>query len=375
METNQKVQDYVQGVFTDEGQMVICLTIEQASLLVNGEPFEVDMAAKRLCRADLREVVFARKIKDRQRKAIVMDMDTKQYGGLGDYLHEIDPLHRDPRVLSANQIVFCQIHFDRGINDCLKKEMSIPTGAASIMRSILEVSTSEGYYEALDWIIERFSSYSFIREWAKHKKQNWIAQGLCQSCSPIPIAIFRYLRKNTNAVEQTHHKGNARGRRLTLLQALINGRQIDELDIQQYNAWKLSGIRPTYRAGGISAEYDRFIDRSLQNQQRRSESTITYDSDEEQALRFSGRSSTSGVPIPIRVSRSRGGSRRSSSLQQRATSNAQTIEDHSAATNLQAQIDLEVLKAQLLEQQIKTKKREIELAELEEEQAKKRLAR
>ena len=47
--------------------MIICLTIEQASLLVNGEPFEVDMAAKRLSRADLREVVFARKIKDHQR--------------------------------------------------------------------------------------------------------------------------------------------------------------------------------------------------------------------------------------------------------------------------------------------------------------------
>lgn len=75
--------------------------------------------------------------------------------GLGDYLHEIDPLHRDSRVLSANQVVFCQIHFDRGINDCLKKEASIPTGAASIMRSILETSTSEEYREALDWIIER----------------------------------------------------------------------------------------------------------------------------------------------------------------------------------------------------------------------------
>jgi hypothetical protein len=37
------------------------------------------------------------------------------------------------------------------------------------------------------------------------------------------------------------------------------------------------------------------------------------------------------------------------------------------------QIDIEVLKAQLLEQQIKTKKREMELAELEE-QAKKRPA-
>jgi hypothetical protein len=52
--------------------MVICLTIEQASLLVNGEPFEVDMAAKRLYRADLREVVFARKIKDRQRSKLTL---------------------------------------------------------------------------------------------------------------------------------------------------------------------------------------------------------------------------------------------------------------------------------------------------------------
>lgn len=58
-------------------------------------------------------------------------------------------------MLSANQVVFCQIHFDRGIDDCLKKEASIPTGAASIMRSIPETSTSDEYHEALDWIIER----------------------------------------------------------------------------------------------------------------------------------------------------------------------------------------------------------------------------
>lgn len=32
--------------------------------------------------------------------------------------------------------------------------MSIPTGAASVMKSILETSTSHDYHEALDWIIQ-----------------------------------------------------------------------------------------------------------------------------------------------------------------------------------------------------------------------------
>jgi hypothetical protein len=42
-----------------------------------------------------------------------------------------------------------------------------------------------------------------------------------------------------------------------------SGRQMDELDIQQYKGWRNSGIRPTYRAGGVSAQYDRFIDRGM----------------------------------------------------------------------------------------------------------------
>jgi hypothetical protein len=45
--------------------------------------------------------------------------------------------------------------------------------------------------------------------------------GLNPACSNIPRPYFESVRKHTNAVEQTHHKSNARGIQLTLLAAII----------------------------------------------------------------------------------------------------------------------------------------------------------
>jgi hypothetical protein len=45
--------------------------------------------------------------------------------------------------------------------------------------------------------------------------------GLNPACSAIPRPYFESIRKDTNAVEQTHHKSNVRGTQLTLLAAIL----------------------------------------------------------------------------------------------------------------------------------------------------------
>jgi hypothetical protein len=59
-----------------------------------------------------------------------------------------------------------------------------------------------------------------VQAWAEHKKQPVIKAGLNKSCSNIPATIYDSIRSHTNSAEQSHHKANAAGRRLTLVAAI-----------------------------------------------------------------------------------------------------------------------------------------------------------
>ncbi len=63
------------------------------------------------------------------------------------------------------------------------------------------------------------SSESVI-QWAIHKEHPSIASGINQFCSEMDPTLFKKVRNHTNAVEQTHYKSNALGRRLPLLRAI-----------------------------------------------------------------------------------------------------------------------------------------------------------
>ena len=59
-----------------------------------------------------------------------------------------------------------------------------------------------------------------VVDWAHHKEQRSIASGINPFCSEMDSGLFNEIRKNTNAVEQTHYKSNSLGRRLPLLRAI-----------------------------------------------------------------------------------------------------------------------------------------------------------
>lgn len=61
---------------------------------------------------------------------------------------------------------------------------------------------------------------SWIQRWAKHKLQPWVACGLNKGLTEVDPSLFDFLRKSTNAAEQTHHKSNTRGIGLSLLVAI-----------------------------------------------------------------------------------------------------------------------------------------------------------
>lgn len=99
---------------------------------------------------------------------IIVDMDTKQYSGkclrstsqvlanrlqgLGKYLSEIDPLHRDSTWHLQRIIVFCKIHFQRTILKCLGSK-SQGTPLWSRMMSLLEAPSEEDYDQLIDLLI------------------------------------------------------------------------------------------------------------------------------------------------------------------------------------------------------------------------------
>ncbi|KAK9342437.1 hypothetical protein V1522DRAFT_425099 [Lipomyces starkeyi] len=161
----------------------------------------------------------------------------------------------------------------------------------------------------------------------------------------------------------TQEQSNFGGRRLTLLQAVTFGFHLDHRDIQQYQAWEASGIRPTYRAGGVSASLDSWMHRVISTQHRQFYSQNTS-SGATLSPRFSEHASTSGVP---RLTRS------SSASLHLATSNQQAIADNTTIKQLETQAQIEELENEALQRNIKRKQQELELLELED-QIRKRIA-
>lgn len=98
---------------------------------------------------------------------IIVDMDTKQYTGkclsstmavptnclgLGKYLQEIDPGHRDWRWQLQHIIVFCHIHFQRTILRTIGTQ-SKGSGVYQRMMGLLGCQSEEEYDGHLDLII------------------------------------------------------------------------------------------------------------------------------------------------------------------------------------------------------------------------------
>ncbi|WPH03339.1 Hypothetical protein R9X50_00621600 [Acrodontium crateriforme] len=209
---------YIQGLWNDNnGLMIVCFFESAASAFINQKDFEVDMSFKRIRQANLNEIIFARflgehgkvvsfarvivsthiaemyqlafqrvfqLIEERTRKnvqwqhihqagfrAVVVDMLTMQYKGLGMYLSSIDPLHRlwDFHVQSV--VFFCRVHVLRSITKAARTG-----GGTGEMRSLLTATNEDQWMQVMQKLLAHPSVP--VRQWALHKNGPNIRAGL-----------------------------------------------------------------------------------------------------------------------------------------------------------------------------------------------------
>ncbi|EAA67000.1 hypothetical protein AN8575.2 [Aspergillus nidulans FGSC A4] len=304
-QSNQHIKDYIQETYHDsEGTMVICAYREQIQLLAQLSSFEVDMSYKRIRTKDINEVLFATFLPDQCKVitllrvftsddstrgyyllfkrvftlvqkltqtpvlfdpihgsgiyGIIMDMDSKLYTGLGQYLSEVDPQRRDITWQLERIIVFCQVHFQRSILKAIGTR-SHGTPLWGLMMSLLDCNSEVEYDELLELLIE--NEAAAVRDWAVQKKSSIIKAGLNKACSKIQPYHFSELRNYTNAVKQAQQKSNATCKYLTLVEAITNSAKLDQSDILQYQNLTRFNIHHSYRTSEMEDNYLRHMSR------------------------------------------------------------------------------------------------------------------
>ncbi|BCR90626.1 uncharacterized protein ACHE_60512A [Aspergillus chevalieri] len=412
--TDQHLKDYIQEYYHDpQGIMVLCAFREQIQLLSRLSSFEIDMSYKRIRSKDINEVLFATFLPDQckiitllrvftstdstegyyllfkrvfdlvQRVSsqpvlfdsihgsgihgIIVDMDSKQYTGLGQYLSEIDPQHQDIIWHLQRIIVFCRVHFQRSI---LKAIGTNNQGSPlwSRMMSLLDCRSEDDYDRLLDLLITYENAN--VQNWAVQKKGKVIKAGLNKACSKIQPHYFDVLRNHTNAVEQSHQKSYASGKYLTLVQAVKNSAKLDRDDIVQYNNFQDFNIHHSYRTSNMEANYLRHMSRERSRKRRRSALSISSEIE-------SGSSASPLLPGNTR-SRSQTSSRngdnesmRSSDLRRTISTNVLNLEQRRQVIELEnLEIELQQKKANLKKQeedirlqQLQNEKLELDLME------------
>ena len=73
--------------------------------------------------------------------------------GFADFLHEYDPEHRDGKSLTRQIVIFCHIHFTRGVDDALRRAGGGQPGIRQRMLQLLYAEDREGYNAVVDFII------------------------------------------------------------------------------------------------------------------------------------------------------------------------------------------------------------------------------
>ncbi|ODM21423.1 hypothetical protein SI65_02267 [Aspergillus cristatus] len=303
--TDQHIKDYIQEQYHDsQDTMILCGFKKQIELLSQLSSFEVDMSYKRIRSKNMNEVLFATFLPDQCKvitllrvfttvdstegyyllfkrafdlvqkitghpvlfdsihgtgvHGIIVDMDSKQYTGLGKYLSEIDPQNHDVTWHLQHIIIFCRVHFQRSIlNTIGTRNQGSPLW--SRMMSLLDCK-SEADYDALVELLIKFEDAN-VQTWAIQKKSPVIKAGLNKACSKIQSHYFAALRNHTNAVEQSHQKSYASGKYLTLTEAVKNSAKLDKDDILQYDNFRKFNIHHSYRTSNMEANYLRHMSR------------------------------------------------------------------------------------------------------------------
>ncbi|EAA66773.1 hypothetical protein AN9487.2 [Aspergillus nidulans FGSC A4] len=235
---NPTLKQYIQEKYRDpDGIMILCAYKEQIMLLNKLTSFEVDMSYKRIRQKNMNEVVFATYLHEHGKSqpvefnsihgngisGIIVDMDTKQYAGVW-----------------------------------------------SRMASLVDCKSEEDY----DQLCDLLAAYEDpkIQNWALHKKNAVIKAGLNKNCSRIPSSLYDSIWNHTNSAEQSHHKANAGGKQLSLIEAVQNSAKLDKQDIIQYQNRDYFGVHHSYRTANMEANYLRHLAREESRKRRRSSS-------------------------------------------------------------------------------------------------------
>lgn len=132
--------------------------------------------------------------------------------------------HRSWQELGKSVVVYCTVHFWRGILEVLGRDCDQGQGSlASYMYSIRTASTPQRYRDMLQQIIVHGRDHGLsdkVRAWAVHKEFGYIAAGLAASCARMTDRDFWSVQANSNAVESSHFKDISAGRALTVVQAI-----------------------------------------------------------------------------------------------------------------------------------------------------------
>ncbi|EYE90406.1 uncharacterized protein EURHEDRAFT_417473 [Aspergillus ruber CBS 135680] len=397
--TNPFIKEYIQEKYCDpNGTMILCGFKEQIRLLSTLTSFEVDMSYKRIRQKGMNEVVFATYLPEHgkiitllrvftdqettegyyllftrvftlvQRMTgqsvefnsihsngiygIIVDMDTKQYTGLGQYLQEIDPLHRPILWQLQGIIIFCRVHFFRTITEAVGSTNK-SSGVWSRMAGLIDCKSEDDYDHLCNLLIEHENEK--VQAWAAHKKSPVIKAGLNKYCSSIPVYIYDSIRNHTNSAEQSHHKANAAGRWLTLTAAIQNSAKLDRQDILQYINRTDFNIHHSYRTANMETNYLRHMAREVSRKRRRSSTCFSSSSEPELGQRRS-----------CSQPQGRGSSRSISSQSLRRVSSQNILSFEQQRQNIELrelELQLKEKEERVREKQLQNEEKELELME------------
>jgi len=102
-------------------------------------------------------------------KAVVLDMDSKQFAGMcyknvfitlltcfkgfGQYLESIDPKKRDWKWHLKRTLIFCRVHFLRSIDQLVGTTNKAPDSVYGRMRALLSCQSRKEYFQLCDLLI------------------------------------------------------------------------------------------------------------------------------------------------------------------------------------------------------------------------------
>ncbi|KAA8646719.1 uncharacterized protein ATNIH1004_005394 [Aspergillus tanneri] len=293
-----EIKDYVREVFQDgDTIIIICALDSQLHLLQSVSSFEIDMGWKRLRSNNLKEVVFAIMSRDHGKSK-------RTNGSNEDWQWHVEHV-----------MIFCRIHFLRGVEEVVGKCQQ-HTELFKRMMALLDCESEEDYIELVQHLLHTADPDSKQEGWALHKADPVIAAGLNKSRSRMDSEDFDEATAHTNAAEQTHEKGLAMGRALSIVKAVQTGYHLDKRDMAQYDTRDLYGIRHSYSKRSGSDLFAESLRRGQRKREReRSQSHQRQQHPTERAneaietaneLSQSQRVSSSGSPRPENYSSSQG---------------------------------------------------------------------